>query len=61
MKTVTIPKDVNELKSFILNTVCEISERFVPYVSFDEQEELEKIYGKDLFLDDYNKNNIVKL
>ncbi|MBU2503985.1 MAG: hypothetical protein KJ879_02945 [Nanoarchaeota archaeon] len=49
METQNLPKNINELKSFILEILGEANDRIVPYVSVDEQEELEKLYGDSLY------------
>ena len=61
MVTETIPQNKKELKKFIIETIHEVSERFVPTISQDEQKELESLYGKDLYNDDYSKDSCERL
>jgi hypothetical protein len=45
MEQKTLPKNKLELKEFILQTV---NEGFIPFISNDEQEELNRLYGESL-------------
>ncbi|MEN7981869.1 MAG: hypothetical protein ABFQ65_00285 [Nanoarchaeota archaeon] len=60
MELTTLPKNIVELKQIILETINEVSERFIPFISQDEQEEIEKIHGKNLE-EEYNKEDYMKI
>jgi len=61
MVTQQLPKTSGELKAFILKTIEEVSERIVPYISEDEQQELEKTYGESLHENDYSSKQSTRL
>ncbi|MFT7615695.1 MAG: hypothetical protein ACI8Y7_000517 [Candidatus Woesearchaeota archaeon] len=61
MQTEKIPKTKAELRSFILSTITTVSDRIVPTISIDEQEELDNLYGDSLYVEDYDASNTVRL
>lgn len=61
METDTLPQNSIELKRFILRTVKDMTDRIVPTVSDDEQEELNNLYGKSLDKNDYDKSDCIEL
>jgi len=48
MKQETLPQNKEELKEFILETIREANGDFIPDLSDDEQEELDKLHGESL-------------
>ncbi|MFT4313451.1 MAG: hypothetical protein ACMXYA_03505 [Candidatus Woesearchaeota archaeon] len=50
-----------ELKEFIIKTVSEMTERIVPVISEDEESEIQTLYGRKIYDNDYDKNNCIKL
>lgn len=60
MEANILPRNKKELKEFILEIIGEISERFVPYVSEDEQKEIEELYGEALN-EEYKEEEYVRL
>ena len=50
-----------ELKEFIIKTVNEMTDRVVPTISEDEDLEIQKLHGKTLYVDDYDKHDCIRL
>ncbi len=61
METQSLPKDAVELKKFIVATISEVSDRIIPIVSYDEQDELNKLYEDSLYEENYDKKNCIRL
>jgi len=60
MEQESLPKNKDELKEFILETVNEACEDFIPRLSDDEQEELDRLHGESLSKP-INKDDFVAL
>jgi hypothetical protein len=55
-----MPKTPEELKKFIVEVVREAKGDEIPYLSDEEQEEIEKLYG-DKLDEEYNPDDYVTL
>lgn len=55
-----MPKNMQELKQIILDVVSKMDNESMPYVSDEEQKELEKLHGKALE-EEYNPEAYVKI